>query len=281
MTVTVATATWNVTRGAGLDALKRCISSVARLGADCEHVIADGASSDGTLACLRQMAAQTPTLRVHSEADCGIYDALNKCLARAQGEFFLVLGADDWLLAADNVRQGLMQARALDFLMGRVELDDGSLSPRKPNGTFCCHQGLLARTDALRRLGGFDTSYKIAADYKLMMLAHANALRIGVTATPFAHFSQTGVSSACRMRRVDEFARAKAEVFGRSGVWPLSVACRLLRAPSASTRALGRKFLLERLLYRKTRTSAGSVRYLFGIPVFRHQQRNAATRASQ
>ena len=285
MRLTVATAVLNASGSESFAALERCVRSVDRLGGACEHVIYDGGSTDGTVERLRELERETPTLRVFSEPDGGIYEALNKCLARAQGSYFHVLGADDWLLEPERVSACLDRAEreGLDLLMARVELDDGSVSPAHHDGIFCCHQGLFMSTGSLRAQGGFDASYRISADYKSVMRAHRDLLRIATADAVVAHFAGSGVSCGNQGMRRAEFLRAKAEVFGRTeperdailatGAIPLGVCRALLRSPSPSTRRLGRKLLFGRLVYRKIRSADFSRRYLFGIPLMTHRRR--------
>ena len=285
MRLTVATAVLNASGSGSLAALERCVRSVARLGEACEHVVYDGGSTDGTVERLLELALEIPSLHVFSEPDGGIYEALNKCLDRARGVYFHVLGADDWLLEPERIAGCLDRAERerLDLLMARVELDDGSVSPARHDGIFCCHQGLLMSTAALKAQGGFDASYRIAADYKCIMRAHRDLLRIATTDEAVAHFAGSGVSCGNQGMRRDEFLRAKADVFGRTeseraailaaGTIPLGICRALMRAPSPSTRRLGWKLLFGRLVYRKIRSADFSRRYLFGIPLVTHRRR--------
>ena len=55
-------------------------------------------STDGTVELLRELEAKTPGLRVVSEPDTGLYNALNKGVRDAQGEWFYVLGCDDYII---------------------------------------------------------------------------------------------------------------------------------------------------------------------------------------
>ena len=74
--------------------LPRALDSVVRQeGVELEHIVVDGGSDDGTMALL----AQYPKLRVVSEPDEGIYDALNKGIALAEGDIVALLNSDDWL----------------------------------------------------------------------------------------------------------------------------------------------------------------------------------------
>lgn len=89
MKITVVTATYNcVSQLPGL--LESLRSQTDR---DFEWVVADGGSGDGTLELLR--AATDLNILISSQPDFGIYDALNRALRLASGEYYIVVGADD------------------------------------------------------------------------------------------------------------------------------------------------------------------------------------------
>lgn len=87
--ISVITATYNsaATIGALIAALE------AQTDADFEWVLVDGGSCDHTVSLAQEAALQRKA--IISEPDFGIYDALNKGVRRASGEYYLVLGADD------------------------------------------------------------------------------------------------------------------------------------------------------------------------------------------
>ena len=85
----IITVTWNA---AGV--ISPTLESVRRqTSSDYEMLIIDGASTDDTLAIVRQ--ASIPSMRVFSEPDNGLYDAMNKGIARARGRYIVFLNAGD------------------------------------------------------------------------------------------------------------------------------------------------------------------------------------------
>jgi glycosyltransferase involved in cell wall biosynthesis len=70
-----------------------------------EYWVIDGASSDGTLGIVREYAQKMPNLHWISEPDKGLYDAMNKGLARSTGDFVWFLNAGDHLYAPDTVEK--------------------------------------------------------------------------------------------------------------------------------------------------------------------------------
>ena len=160
------------------------IESVARHSySGIEHLIIDGASSDGTLAAIEPY--HRPTMRVVSEPDKGIYDALNKGLAMATGEIAGLVHSDDFL-AHDRVIEQVMAAfadPAVDAVYGDLDYVSaanpetivrrwkaGAFSPAMlRRGWMPPHPALFVRRRLWEQHGMFDTRYRIAADYDAIL----------------------------------------------------------------------------------------------------------------
>ena len=150
---------------------------------DIEHIVVDGGSTDGTLEVLaRCLGAQAQLV---SEPDEGLYDALNKGLARATGEVVGLVHSDD-LLADPQVLRDVAAALSdplVDAAYGDLDYvrrDDtnrvvrhwvaGPFSPRRLAwGWMPPHPALFLRRSVVERWGGFDTRYRIAADYDAVL----------------------------------------------------------------------------------------------------------------
>ena len=77
--------------------LSRCLDSViSQSFTDWEVLMKDGVSNDDTI--IIASSYQDSRIRIYSEPDKGIYDAMNKGIDKAQGEWLYFLGSDDWLL---------------------------------------------------------------------------------------------------------------------------------------------------------------------------------------
>lgn len=163
-------------------------------------------------------------------APSGIYPAMNAGLEAASGDFVFFANAGD-TFAADGV---LAQVRPLlarqSWGFGAVEIIEVGgrrvISPAWDytseravlfsRGHFPAHQGTFARRELLLSLGGFDTSYAIAADY-------AMALRLSTVADPVqldfvvAQFREGGTSTRRWQESFREFHRARREVFAPRG----------------------------------------------------------------
>jgi len=149
---------------------------------DIEHIVVDGASTDGTLEIIERHG--TPVARLISEPDQGIYDAMNKGLRVVTGDIIGFLNADD-VYAAPDVLAGvaaIMAAEKLDALFGDAEF----VSPGRPDrpvrryrsDRFCperiawgwmpAHPTLFLRREVFERFGLFKTDYRIAGDFELV-----------------------------------------------------------------------------------------------------------------
>lgn len=157
-----------------------CLASVAgQTWLHRQHVVVDGASTDGTLDLLQAHRQQLAVLQ--SEPDRGIYDALNKGLALATGDVVGFLHADD-LYAHPHVLEHVATAFqdpsvcAVYGDLHYVRQHDTTMvvrhwqsSPSTPTclawGWMPPHPTLYLRREWYQRIGGFDTSYRISADY--------------------------------------------------------------------------------------------------------------------
>ncbi len=176
MKISVITATWN-SRATVID----CLDSVASQSyGETEHVVIDGASTDGTLDLLESRRAQFGSLL--SEPDRGIYYALNKGLARSTGDVLGFLHSDD-VFAGPDVLAAVAQAFDRDPQLGAVygdldyvrQQDTTQVVRRWRSSPFSSgalawgwmppHPTLYVRRQWYERIGGFDLKYRISADY--------------------------------------------------------------------------------------------------------------------
>jgi len=148
-----------------------------------EHLIVDGASSDGTMREVQKLAH--PKMRMISEPDSGIYDALNKGVRNATGDVVGLMHSDDFF-AHDKVLETVVDAftrTGADAVYGDLDYvaaDDTArvirhwkskdFAPRiLVQGWMPPHPTLFVRRDAMMRLGLYNTDYRIAADYEAIL----------------------------------------------------------------------------------------------------------------
>lgn len=192
-----------VTRN-NLDGLKRTHASLrAQNFTDHEWIVIDGASDDGTAVFLQAIDAN-----FISEPDRGIYDAMNKGLARAHGEYIIFMNAGD-VFAASEVLEKLAAYRGADFIYGDATETGSYKRARSPDkilrGMFTHHQAMIYRRDRINNLR-YDQKYKIAADYKFTVEFLRNARDVSYAPFPVCDFAPGGVSQQnMRSGRVEQF----------------------------------------------------------------------------
>lgn len=214
MKLTCVTATFNVIAAGNREHLIRCVESVARIKIEHEHLIYDGASTDGTVELLRDLEARVPGVKVVSERDSGIYNALNKGVRDAKGEWFYVLGSDDYICSAETMDKLIADRGSVscDQIVAPVERDGVRYQFHRFRDLRIvfrwmpyCHQGVIMRTDLVRKYHGFDEGYRICADYDLCFQIHQHAERIRYVFTPFANFAIGGVCDQNMEALIDEY----------------------------------------------------------------------------
>ena len=182
----IITVTWNAA-----SVITPTLQSVQRqTTSDYELLVMDGASTDDTLAIVGR--ASIATLRVFSEPDGGLYDAMNKGIARARGRYVMFLNAGD-TFADDTVLQRLTQYVGSNpgVIYGQTQLVDqqGNVVGKRHltapshlsaasflNGMVVCHQAFVARRDLVPH---YDLRYRLSADYdwciRVLQASPANA----------------------------------------------------------------------------------------------------------
>ena len=164
--------------------IKDCLSSVDKQTyPNIEHIVVDGSSDDDTLNLVSKF--KRPLGAVLSEPDKGIYDALNKALKLANGEIIGLLHSDD-VFADNTVIEAVVDKMVLENVDGvygnlvyvaknnknkvmRTWISS-QFSPEKLHmGWMPPHPTLFLKESWYNRLGGFDDSYRISADYKFIL----------------------------------------------------------------------------------------------------------------
>lgn len=144
---------------------------------DFEWVIVDGGSSDGTQDALQQWQGEIAT--AVSERDDGIFDAMNKGIDLARGEYILFINSADALAAPDTLERlhAAIGAREYDFLYGdSIEAQASGASFYKKArshhfiwwGMFTHHQAMAYRREFLKTINpAYDQMFPVGADLDL------------------------------------------------------------------------------------------------------------------
>ncbi len=171
--ISVITITYNAA-----ETLPLTMESVAEQSfTDFEHIVVDGASTDDTIMIARKMG--TPSLRIISEPDKGLYDAMNKGIKLAHGRYLLFLNSGDKFHASDTLQAyaDAIERKGPDIIYGDtdiVDIEGKRIGPRHlsapailtvgsfSQGMLICHQAFMVRKDIAPL---YDTDYRFSADY--------------------------------------------------------------------------------------------------------------------
>ena len=150
---------------------------------DLEYIIVDGGSSDSTLEIIRRYQDKIAVLI--SEPDRGMYDAMNKGIAKATGEVIGILNSDDTYMSNTTISElmALMQQRAVDIVYADLIIvdlmdchkvlryyDSSYFQPTKfKSGWMPAHPTVFVKRRLYEDFGYFKLDYQIAADYEMLI----------------------------------------------------------------------------------------------------------------
>ena len=238
--ISIVTITYNAAHS-----LQRTLDSVAcQTYPHVEHLIIDGASTDDTVAIARHYQAESRhEVTVSSEPDKGLYDAMNKGLRRATGDYILFLNAGDALHGADTLETVVKCAVGEDsvaedaatkpaVIYGDTAITDAQgrflhlrrLRPPKVltwrsfrQGMLVCHQAFYARLDIARDIP-YDMQYRHSADVdwciRVMKEADCRQLPLVNTHAVLADFETGGDSTQHHRDSLKERYRIMARHYG-------------------------------------------------------------------
>lgn len=166
---------------------------------DWECIVIDGFSQDRTVDIIRRYAQSEPRIRYISEPDKGLFDALNKGLKMAKGTWIHCLGSDD-KLTKDGISDLMKHTDSYDFVSGSTYIifPNEKISILKSTGIKGCHQSMIIKKSVMYAVNGFDLSYKILADYKMLRQIEHYQYRICNIDSCISYFSMGGISQSLK-----------------------------------------------------------------------------------
>lgn len=212
MRFTIITVTYNAQ-----EVLPRTLESVKRQTfRSVEHIIQDGASQDNTLLLANAYAKEegSAKVKVFSQKDKGLYDAMNLAIQKATGDYVVFLNAGDFFPSKDTlsiINNVIEQSqKPLGVVYGDTDVtdDDGNFiahrhysAPERltwrsfKNGMLVCHQAFYAKT-SLVRLTPYDLRYRHSADVdwciRIMRLAEEQGLELQNVNKVIAYYQKEG-----------------------------------------------------------------------------------------
>lgn len=220
-TISIITATYNAAA-----VLPRLIESLmAQTDQDFEWVVADGGSADGTLALLENARLHLRNVVIDSRPDFGIYDALNRAIKLSDGDYYLVLGADDELFpsAIEDYRRIARESGA-DLVSAKVQVQGGIYQSRGRRWEWLYGMsahvsghavGVIIRKALHERFGFYSKKYSIAADHHFILSAVRGGSSVISGDFVAGDYKLTGMSGENFVRSAAEVLCVQVEV-GRS-----------------------------------------------------------------
>ncbi len=215
--ISIITVSYNSVR-----TIKRTIESVlSQTYPNKEHIVIDGGSKDGTVDLIRRYANQLSYWT--SEPDRGVYDAMNKGIQRASGEWIHLLNSDDRYIGPTALSEAvphLDETRTSYFSMILDHGADGDEYYRFPFkhwklyvSAFLPHPAMIISRTQYKTVGVYSTDYRIASDHDLILRMVQKYIPKH-TDIPLVRMCQTGVSA----RNLVESFREFREVTVRHGL---------------------------------------------------------------
>lgn len=156
--------------------LKNCLDSVfSQNYKDFEVIVVDGLSKDKSMDIVKMYVNKNKNLHYLSEADKGIYDAMNKGIKMAKGKWLYFMGSDDSFYSNDilqNVHASIECNKDLDVVYGNVFSErfngvyNGIFYDEKLYYENICHQSIFFHNSVFRQVGNFNLNYKAHADWE-------------------------------------------------------------------------------------------------------------------
>lgn len=179
--VTIVTITFNLIKAGREHTFRQCVESIHnQTYKNIEHIIIDGASSDGTIDLLEEYT-QKGWIKYYSEPDTGIYNAFNKGIDKANGEYIAFVNSDDYYHSTRGVEESIKAllnhnadySYADDYLLDEPKPHKSKIRKARIHRIFhrmpFCHQTMFCKKSTLLEIGKFDETFKSAGDYDLVM----------------------------------------------------------------------------------------------------------------
>ena len=232
MTISLITATYN-SASTIADTLKSVLEQTYK---DIEYWIIDGCSKDGTMDILRHYEPMFGgKLHIVSEPDRGIYDAMNKGIARATGDVVGLLNSDDYYTSNDALATiaRFFSHNDADAIYGDIHFVNDS-NPEKcvryyssalfrpwllRFGFMQAHPSFYVRREVYRKYGTYSLDYKIASDYDLMVrLLYKHRIKATYIKKDFVTMRTGGISTKSVKNRL-LISREDVKACRRNGLY--------------------------------------------------------------
>ena len=224
MLLSIITVTFNASQW-----LERTVQSIiSQSSPHVEYIIIDGNSTDGTLDIIKKY--QSSIAHWVSEPDKGLYDAMNKGLKLASGDYVWFLNAGDALYSDDTIQEivnTLGDGNLPDIIYGETQIVDEQGNPlamrrlKAPKklswksfrmGMLVCHQSFIVKRTIAE---SYDMQYRFAADYDWCIRCLKKANTVFNTRLVLSRFLEAGLSAANRKEALKERYNIMCKNYGK------------------------------------------------------------------
>ena len=192
------------------DGLRKTIESVVnQTWQEFEYIIIDGGSTDGSVEVIQEYADRIDYWV--SEPDKGIYDAMNKGIDKATGEYCLFMNSADIIYQPTTLEEVYLHLDGTDIISGRLLFEHGYIMtpPQVVTAKFFFTRTLPHQATFIHRalfaISQYDCNYRIVSDWKfwieMLVCNNASYKTIGITV---ALFDNSGISSTNENLRIQE-----------------------------------------------------------------------------
>ncbi len=190
---------------------------------DYEYIVIDGASNDGTVELIKAYEPKFEgRMQWISELDRGIYDAMNKGIQRAKGDYLNFMNSGDSYMpeALENTRQWMLGHQNYDVYYGITRLvnQKGEESHLRrfhhtllPQGCMICHQSIFTKADLFRKNGFYRTDLKIASDYDFYLKVFTKGASFNPMDVFVVNYHEDGLSGSNQEKVEDETRQIMVE----------------------------------------------------------------------
>lgn len=173
---------------------------------DFELLIIDGRSTDQTLDIVKEFSAGDSRIKILSEPDAGVYDALNKGIRLAAGQWLYFLGADDFFYSDDVLEklQAVMKNTTASIVYGNVWYEqygkfyDGKFTISKLLTRNICHQAVFYNSGVFTEIGTYNLLFKTESDYDFNLRCWLSGIRTQFVPMTIAFYTSGGLSGSYR-----------------------------------------------------------------------------------
>lgn len=225
--VSIVTATFNLIDGGRKEYFCQMVESVrSQTYKNIEHIIVDGGSKDGTIELLNEYA-EKGLITYISEPDKGIFDAMNKGAKLAKGDLITFLNSDDFFSDNTGIERSVkLFDEDIAYSYAPLMNLDEEKNIRKVfkikwlralRNMPYPHPGMLVRKNVFDKLGGFDTQFKLVADYDLILRLMFNGYKGRNVKKIFATFRLGGASDIYANKQKEEIKRVYCKNYAEIG----------------------------------------------------------------